>query len=291
MLDLTLVRFKHFFKRGIREYAKSIGKTIVKGNYAKLAYDLGLKDIIIAEYDSQKTHLRPTKKKFINTWSCMGYELEASDNVMLSLDNESIAEMEASGITLIKPNEGNAKNLIFLDELGLNVKRSAITLDHDGNPFEYEGLLIPHAEICSLSEFLQYRGNAPNIMYVYRSCDSSIESLGNLKTNKYKVLPDYHVLESDDILPHGFDSIGALMKFDNCLNYWCGSVLSIEDTRQLGFKVGGPTGVQVAGFLYACIDFMINNPDYGHNESETVPHKELFKLADKYMGKIYCKQI
>ena len=83
-----------FFKRGIREYAKMKGKKIIKGNYAKLSKDLGLKEVIIAEYDSQKTNIKPTRNKFINTWSANGYMLEATDEVMLSLNNEDLKKIK-----------------------------------------------------------------------------------------------------------------------------------------------------------------------------------------------------
>jgi len=280
-----------FFKRGIREYANSQKVAIVKVDYAKLANDLGLKEVIIAEYDSQKTDIKPTPTKFINTWSCIGYELEASDECMLSLNNEDIEGMESMGVKLIKPDEGKAPNVRFLPELGMNVKRQGMTLDHNGKPFKYTSMLIPHAEIYSLSEFLHYKGNSPTIMYCYRSCDASIESLEYLRDNNYEELPEYHVLELSDITNDGWDSIGALMTFENGDRLWCGSVLSVSQVKKLGFKVGAPTGVQVAGFLHACIHYMLKNPKEGLLESEDIPHKELFKLCDKYMGNIYCKML
>jgi homospermidine synthase len=36
---------------------------------------------------------------------------------------------------------------------------------------------------------------------------------------------------------------------------------------------------------------MLKNPKEGLLESEDIPHKELFKIADKYMGNIYCKML
>jgi homospermidine synthase len=126
-------------------------------------------------------------------------------------------------------------------------------------------------------------------MYVYRSCDASLKSLDNLRKNDYKPLPNYYVLELDDITNDGWDSIGALMTFENGEKMWCGSVLSVSDVKKLGFKIANPTGVQVAGFLYACINYMFKHPREGLLESEDIHHKELFKLADKYMGNMYCK--
>lgn len=280
-----------FVKRGLREYSKLKHIPIVNGNYAKFAHDIGLTDCYCVEYDSQKTNLKATKQCFLNTWSSTGFQEEGADNIMLSLNNETIADMTNAGIKMVAPNEGNVKNLRFLSERGMNVKRKCITLDHNGKPFEYEGMLIPHAEIASLSEFLQYKGNAPNIMYIYRPCDVALDSLQFFKKNDYNILPDYYVLEGGDVKPMGFDSIGAYMKFSNGDIMWCGSVVSIEDARKLGFKISNATSIQVSGFLHACIDFIFKHPNFGLNESEDIPHKELFKVCDKYMGNIYCKML
>lgn len=280
-----------FFKRGIKEYAKLKGKKLIAGNYGKLANELGLEEIIIAEFDSQKTNIKPTNSKFINTWSCVGFQEEAGDNVMLSVNNETKQGLAADNVKFVSPNDGNCEdNIIFLPEKGMNVKRQAIYLDNHGNPHQYEGMLIPHAEISSMCEFLHYNGNSPNIMYVYRPCNASIASLDNFKNNKYNVLPDYYVIEKDDVI-EGFDSIGALMYFKNGEKYWCGSVVDITDVRRLGFKYSNPTSIQVSGFLFACIKYLMKHPNEGYNESETLPHKELFKYCEKYMGNIFSKLI
>jgi len=281
-----------FFKLGLKEYAKTRHKKLIKGNYARLAHELGLKEVIISEYDSQKSKsIKSTPKKFVNTWSCVGYELEAADHAMLSLSNAEIAAMEADGIRLIAPDEGNAQNIRFLEDLGMDVERESITLDDKGNPFEFKGALIPHAEIASMSEFLSYNGDAPSIMYIYRSCDESLEGLKYLRENKYHPLKDFHVLELDEIEPGGYDSIGALMTFENGDKIWCGSVLDTEQVRKLGFRVANPTGVQVAGFLHANIAFIMENPKYGLNTAETIPHRELFLDFADFMGSMMYRRL
>jgi hypothetical protein len=74
------------------------------------------------------------------------------------------------------------------------------------------------------------------------------------------------------------------MTFENGDKIWCGSVLDTEQVRALGFKVANPTGVQVAGFLHANIAFIMENPKYGLNTAETVPHRELFPEFADFMG-------
>lgn len=283
---------QQYFKYAIKQYAKMHGKKLIKGDYAKLAHELGLEEILLCEYDSQKTNLKPNKTTFFNTWSSKGLAFEANDFVTLSLSNEDIEKMENEGIHIIKPDEGEATNIRYLPEYGMNVKRSGICLDHTGKPFKYDGgMLIPHSEICSLSRFLQYQDNSPTIMYVYRVSDVAIESLKYFKENNYKVLKNNYVLEQKDVNIDGFDSIGTLLKFKNGDKMWCGSVCNNEDAKKLGFKISTATSIQVSGAVYSFIDYMFNHQEEGLNETETLHHDELFKKCKKFLGNFYCKMI
>jgi len=284
---------QQFFKRGIREYAKIKGVEFNDGNYAKLCNKLGLERILLSEFDSQKTNLEPNKNLGLNTWGVSALCLEAADESVIVLNNNDLKYFENKGITLIKPNEGGIKanNIRFLTSRGMNEKMESYYLDNNGKPHKYSGYLISHAEITSLGQFLQYKKNTPTISYVYHVCDVADKTLDFVRKNNYKPLQNNYVLENKDILPKGFDSIGALMLFENGDKMWCGTVLTIEQVRELGLKISQPTTTQAGAFVYAGIQFIINNPKYSLNEGETVPHKELFKYAEKYMGNIFCKLI
>ena len=284
---------QQYFKFALKQYAKMQGKKLMNGDYAKLAHELGLKEILLCEYDSQKTNLKANKTNFYNTWSCVGLQEEASDYTTLSLNNEDIEKMEKQGIKIITPDEGEASNIRYLPEYGMNVKRSGICLDHTGEPFKYDGgMLIPHSEICSLSRFLQFQDDSPTIMYVYRVCDVAIESLKHFKDNNYKVLKNNYVLEQKDIIDkEGFDSIGTLLIFENGDKMWCGSVCSNNDAIKLGFKISTATSIQVSGAVFSFIEYMFNHPEEGLNEAETLHHDELLKTAKKFLGNFYCKMI
>lgn len=284
---------QQFFKRGIREYAKMKGVKFNDGNYARLCNQLGLQKILLSEYDSQKTKLKPNKNLGLNTWGVDALCLEAADESVLVINNNDLKKMEDKGIKLIKPDEGGIKanNIRFLTTRGMNKKDVSYYLDSSGNPHKYSGFLISHAEITSLGQFLEYKKNTPTIMYIYRVCDVAEQTLNLCRDNNYKPLPSQYVLENKDILPKGFDSIGALMIFENGDRLWCGTVLTIEQVRKLGLKIAQPTTTQAGAFVYAGIKFIINNPNYSLNEGETVPHKELFKYIEKYLGHIFCKLI
>jgi homospermidine synthase len=129
-------------------------------------------------------------------------------------------------------------------------------------------------------------------MYVYRVCDVAIESLKHFKDNNYKVLKNNYVLEQKDIIDKdGFDSIGALLKFENGDKMWCGSVCNNKDAIKLGFKISTATSIQVSGAVFSFIEYMINHPEEGLNEAETLHHDELLKTAKPYLGNFYCKMI
>ena len=279
-----------FTKLGLKEYGKSKGKKLIKGNYARLGYELGLKKILIVEYDSQQTDLTPKKDVFYNTWSPLGAQSEFSDYVMISLNNEDLERLKD---VIIKPTEGDENTHIrFLPNRGMDTYDTGTTLDLDGEPFYYEGgMLIPHAEIFSMSRFFQYKDDAPTILYIYRPSDICLKSTENFRKNNYQPLNNYYGLESKDITNDGFDSIGALLVFENGDNFWSGTVQSQNQVLELGFKYAQATTVQVAGWIYATIKYMFKHPKDGFNEPETLKSNELFKTARKYMGKIFMKLI
>jgi len=94
---------QQFLKMALREYSKIKGVKMIKGNYAKLQHDLGLKEVKLSEYDSQKTKLKPTPTYGLNSWGVQSLCLEASDEVVMGLNNETSEDMEKHGIKLIKP--------------------------------------------------------------------------------------------------------------------------------------------------------------------------------------------
>ena len=281
---------QEYVKKALKEYAKLKNPKLLehfKGNYGKLAKELECTECCVVEYDSQKTKVKPTKDCFVNTWSSVGYQCEAIDNVMLNLSNEDQKYYEKEGVELIKPDDKDT-NIVFLPDRGMDVYRSGITLDDKGIPFQYEGRLIPHSELSTLGAFLRYENDSPSIMYIYRSCDVSIQSLNFVEENNYQQLKDDYVLKGKDILKGGWDSIGALLKFKNGNIFWGGTVLGINDTRKMGFK-SGPTVIQVAGSLNACIKWILKNRTNGLTDPEQIPHKFIFKEAEKYLGKQFFK--
>ena len=283
-----------YAKKSLVEYAKLRKPEALynwKGDYAKLCHDLKCEEILVAEYDSQKTKLKPNIDLFINSWSSIGMQCESVDNSMLNLNNEDIAYYNKEGVKMIRPPE-KGSHIRFLPERAMNVFRRCYGVDHEGNVFQYESRLLPHMEIATMGAYLTYKGNSPTIMYCYRPSDVAIESLEFLEKNDYKMLKEDYVMWAKDIEPLGFDSIGALCKFrrdDGEVDmFWGGSVISIEDSKAMGFK-SGCTIIQVAGGMNSALKWILRNPTNGLTNPEEIPFEFILKDAKPYMGREFFK--
>lgn len=255
-------------------------------SYADCVQKLKIKRIEIVEDDTQKVGFVFEDQVFINTWSPDGFCAEAIDPVMVGYNpKDDIFKSEK----LLIPNEGENKSVRFIGKRGMDYKMKSITLDHEGQPYEYEGMLIPHMECYSLSNFLtDEEGNRPTVFYCYRCSDAALESLDNFKKNDYKLLFGFFVPELVDIKAKGYDSIGCLFTFyGQKKKYWIGTVLSVEDVKKLGFVHSNPTGIQVGASINAAIKYILKNKGKGLLDPEDFDHEFIIENSKKYLGNIF----
>ena len=279
-------------KKALKRYAKSKGYSLdnFKGDYGKLGHDLGLTEIQVVEFDTQKLKVKSDKNTFVNTWSSIGFQEEASDLVMLSLNNKDIEELTKAGMKLIKPDEGPKNTHIrFVNRRGMDVVRKSQFIDDKGKMHDYQGMLIPHAEIISMSEFFGYKNDAPTISYIYRPCDEALVGLYYFQKNDYEILPKDKVVRLNEV-EDGYDSIGALLKFKNGDQYIGATVCSTDDCKKFGI-MSGPTTLQVVAFMLPVIKWTIDNPKKGLNNAETIPHSYILNEGEKYLGKLFFKSV
>lgn len=280
-----------YMKKGLREYGKLRHINLKDDNYGKLAHDLGMEKCVIVEFDSQKSKVEATPELFVNTWSCIGFQEEAVDLVMMNLRDQDISRYEDAGINLIKPTEGNKSTHIrFIPERGMDSLFESKTLDYEGNPFKYRGYLIPHAETVTISNFLKFENQySPTVFYCYAPCSEAIKSLNYVRDNDYKFLKNYIVLRNKDI-SSGWDSIGCLLTFKNGDEFWCGTVCGKKDMQKLGFR-SNATVIQVGAFMSASMRYILENKNMGLLTPEDISDKFIFKYANPYLGHQYCKLI
>jgi homospermidine synthase len=158
-------------------------------------------------------------------------------------------------------------------------------------------MVIPHGETSRMGEYLSVKENnkivyCPSIYYVYRPCPRAILSIQDLKNNDYKPLEKWHVLEYAEITnKNGFDSVGVTIYIDNGEVYWAGTSVSRSDVSKLKLKHSTPTTLQVAAFMNAAINYMIQHKEEGIIDPEDLPYKYILKNAMPYLGNYYEKRI
>lgn len=286
----------NFAKKCLRLYAKTKNVDIdaLQGDYGKAGHLLGLKSIIITEYDSQRLKIHSTKDRFVNTWSCIGLQEEALDLVCVSLNPEDRNKLEKQGYKLIKPTEEGAENtnVRFIPVRGMDMSWKSYCLNDKGIPFSYTGLMIPHFETISMSSFFSYKNISPTIFYCYKVCEEAQMGLDFIRENGYNILKDELVVMNKDVKISGrldgFDSIGTLLTFENGIRVWGGSVLTSKKVKEMGFE-SNCTVIQVAASVSAAMKWELTYPNKGITQADEVNHEFLFKEAEKYLGKIFFK--
>lgn len=257
-------------------------KDIKFSSHAELAKKLKLRRIRITEVDTQETDLEVDKQTFLNTWSSLGMEAEATDAVMMGWGTH-----EEKTDEIILPTDGKDKNVAFLAQRGMDVVEECITLDPVGNIINYLGYLLPHAEANTLSWFLNTEDDSyrPTVYYVYSPSPPAIESLAKLRDNDYKPLDNWYVLEQPDIIngEFAFDSIGVLLDFEDGTKYWSGTILSLPQVQEYGFIRSTPTTVQVATAINSAIKYFLKHKKLGTIDPEDLP-LEILEDAKKYLG-------
>ena len=274
-------------QKGLHDYTMKYGdkgakELLAKEEYAKLAKHLQLEEIHISELDTQICLKHRPKGHFFNTWSAMGFIAEALDPVQIS--DGTNRRKDGGGIVY--------KNMRIFPIRGMDQTCESVVCGLKGETKRIEGMLIPHAEADSLSQFLTDGDYRPSVFYVYDCSKVGHESIDELRSNNYKPVPleKCYVLENQDIEKGGYDSLGALLLFPKH-TWWCGTVLSIDEARRLGFKHVGATTVQVAISMFNAIKYINRNKTEGLIEPEDLNWKTQIKGCEKYLGNLISKEL
>lgn len=275
--------------KGLNDYVEKKGdkhskKLLKNKEFNKLAHYLGLEEIHISEIDTQKSLKPRPKGYFFNTWSCIGFQAEALDPVQIG--NGSNRKGDDDGATIVG-------NMRIYPIRGMDITCSSKCIGLDGETIDIQGMLIPHAEADSLSDYLTDKEYRPSVFYVYQCGKDAMNSLNEVRKNGYNPIDidKCYVLENKDIEAGGYDSLGALLIFKNNCIWWCGSVLSIEEARRLGFKHTAPTTIQVAISMINAINYINRNKKQGLIEPEDLDWRMMIDQSKKYLGKIFSKEL
>lgn len=256
-------------------------KHLKKQEFGILSKQIGIDTIHISEIDTQQSDINYHPDIFFSTWSSNGFQEEARDHVQLV------------GINL--PNElGFIKSKIkphtyYMEDRGMDVEHESYILNDKLETIKYSGMMIPHYEPFSLSEYLSYGDYCPNIYYVYKPCELAQKSLNKLRENNYQIMKGY-VLRGYNI-KSGYDAVGATIFLKNGNMYWCGSILDINQTKSLGLKYTGPTCLQVVISMTRAIEYLLKHQKDGLITSEEIPYNYMIQNCKKYLGQFICQKI
>jgi len=267
-----------------RTYRPDLLDAINKGEINKVArevVDIGH----ISEYDNQEINKEFKTGWMINSWSSYGYVAEALCTSFIS-----------SGLpisTYVK-SKFNPRIYYSPEFKSMDCITNSICLYPDGTPFEYVGCMITHFEVVSLSQYLALGNYVPRLSYVYSSSPISQKCLEDIQKNGYKEPSEYYVFNQNDIInKNSFDSLGACVYFRDGRKFWCGSVLTNNQTMKL---LGSATSVnatqlQVAIAILAGIEWMLENPKRGVITAEEIPYKYILRRCIPYWGNFFNREI
>jgi homospermidine synthase len=254
---------------------KSVPQT--RSEWAKLARDLSVKVIHVAERDTQVGEPPKRVGEFVNTWSVPGFVGEGCQPCELGWGSHE----------LHFPHDGQRHEFgcgaaIYLQRPGASVRVRSWT------PLEgpYHGFVITHGESISIADYFTLNDGAlyrPTVHYAYHPCDAAVSSLHELAGKNWKLQEQWRMLR--DHISEGIDELGALIMGHAKNAYWFGSVLSMEEAKSLA-PYNNATSLQVAASVLAGVMWAIENPQSGVVEPDEMPFDRILEIARPYLGKL-----
>jgi homospermidine synthase len=242
-----------------------------------LAHQLGVKVIHCSERDTQITNRPKEVQEFVNTWSVEGFREEGTTTAELGWGTH---EKELPSFAF-EHSEG-PKSQICLARMGMNTfVASWVPPDHN-----IVGMVVRHGEAFSITEKLTVRDGdhtiyRPTVHYAYCPCDCAIASLHELRGNDYRLQSRIRIMT--DEITSGADILGALIMGHPYLSWWCGSDLSIDESRRL-VPHQNATTMQVAISVVAACLWMLDNPRRGLCVPDDLPHDFVLGVSKPYLG-------
>lgn len=268
--------------RDLGDRREKIQQALNDQNFPQLAMLTGTKVIHISERDSQITNKPKQVDEFVNTWSVAGFHEEGTAPAEMGWGTHE--RKLPSGAQVHKYGPGNQ---ICLSRSGINTYvRSWVPSG------EIMGMVVRHGEAFSISNFLTVWDNdkpiyRPTVHYAYMPCDSALNSLYELKMRACELQSKVRIL--NDEISDGRDELGVLLMGHDLNAWWTGSLLSIQETRNL-VEHQNATTLQVAASMLGAISWMVKNPNQGLNVPDDLPFREILEVANPYLGQIVSQQ-
>ncbi|MBI2379424.1 MAG: homospermidine synthase [Gammaproteobacteria bacterium] len=273
----------HLTKQALLNIAGDLGRRgplpSTREAWARLAQDLGIRVIHVAERDTQLPALRKQPGEFLNTWSVDGFIDEGCQPAELGWGSHERRFPEDG-----RRHESGCGSAIYLTRPGAGTRVRTWT------PLAGPciGFLITHGESISISDYLtlgdplrpDYR---PTVHYAYYPCDDAVLSLHELAGRNWQPQARRRVLK--DELLSGVDELGVLLMGHGRGAYWFGSRLSVGDARAL-CPYNSATSLQVTASVLAGVLWAMAHPMAGILEPDELPYDELLCLCGPYLGEL-----
>ncbi|MDP1834787.1 MAG: saccharopine dehydrogenase NADP-binding domain-containing protein [Chlamydiales bacterium] len=276
----------HLVKKALLTVATDINGKVDKPSdrdgWAKLAMDLGVKVIHIAERDTQVANAHKKVGEFVNTWSVDGFIGEGSQPSELGWgSHEKHWPSDASR------HEFGCQSAIYLNRPGASVRVRTWT----PNEGPFHSFLITHNESISISDYLTVHSDngatyRPTVHYAYHPCDEAVISVHELAGKNWHSQKSKRVM-MDEIV-NGMDELGVLLMGHDKGAYWFGSQLTIEEARRLA-PHNSATTLQITVSVLAGVAWALKNPQRGIVESDEMDYEDIIEMASPYLGRLVGK--
>ena len=254
---------------------------LAAGSYNELSRLTGTKVIHISERDTQITDRPKEFDEFVNTWSVEGFYEEGIAPAEIGWGTHEL-RLPPNAYTHV--GEG-PRSQICLAQPGMSTwVRSWVPCG------PIHGMVIRHGEALTMSDHLTVWdefGNPvyrPTVHYAYCPAESAIVSVHELRQANWTLQSRQRIL--NDEITSGRDELGVLLLGHDFTGWWTGSLLSIDETRDI-LPGQNATTMQVAGSVVACVSWMIENPTSGLRVPDELPWEDVLAVAGKYLGTLY----
>ncbi len=274
----------HFVKQALLDIARDTGHATdvptTREGWARLARDLGVKVIHIAERDTQVADRPKRRGEFVNTWSIDGFVGEGNQPAELGWGSHE------KGL----PPDGRRHDF-GCDAAIYLMRPGASTRVRSWTPLEgpMHGFLITHNESISIADYYTLRDDAgavlhrPTCHYAYHPCDDAVLSVHELAGKNWQMQDSQRLMMEE--ITSGMDELGVLLMGHAKGAYWYGSRLTIEEARAL-VPHNNATSLQVCVAVLAGMVFAIENPNAGVVEADELDHARALEICLPYLGEM-----
>jgi homospermidine synthase len=273
----------HFVKVAMLNIARDLEMQVKepesREDWAKLAMQLGVRTIHIAERDTQVCARPKEPNEFINTWSVDGFVSEGCQPAELGWGTHE-RNFPRDG----KRFDFGCGAAIYLGQPGAATRVRTWT-PASGH---FHGFLITHGEAISIPDYLTVRDKGqilyrPTAHYAYHPCDYAVLSVHELAGRNWKVQDRKHIMREDVV--KGMDELGVLLAGHKRNAYWFGSQLQIDEARKLA-PYNSATSLQVTVAVLSGVVWAMENPDRGLVEPDEMDYRRAMEICMPYLGKL-----